>query len=290
MDARDIKTPVPEVPGDKYLEKIYELQKELVDHYVKIEGLPQYPINVNPKKSQVLIKDFVGRVIEELAEGYESMILIDQLTQANQLWHGDYSDDQRTMCLDHLQNVSEELADAMHFMTELLIFVNIQPEDIHSYIKKAYEDIYSSFFQHEEGDIINEAMMVGLYQVVGDNEIDGAAHPVDLFNLVTDKERGGMDINLYIAAHLYDHISYNEVKKCFWDVTYHLNIARNFLKNKPWKQSQMMTDEIHFQEEITKAFIAMMGSFRILGLTSSTLFHIYFKKNQANAFRIRSNY
>ena len=296
MDARDIKANAPEVKDHRYLEKIYELQKELIDHYVKIEGLPPYPINVNPKKSQVLIKDFVGRVIEELGEGYESMILIDKISIETKYWQGEYTKNQAIMCIDHLQNVSEEFADAMHFMTELLIYVNIQPEDIHKYILKAYDKEYHQFFKEEETDILNEAMMFGLYQLVGDNELDGAIHPVNLLTSLVESVSAPLTWDeigspvLYQAGSVYSHSLYLETKKCLWDVTYHLNIARNFLKNKPWKQSQMMTDEIHFQEEIVKAFIAMMGAFRYLNLDSETLYQIYFKKHEANAFRIRSNY
>ena len=83
MDSRDIQEMPEKVFDGQYLEKIYELQKELLDGYIGIEGLPQYPININSKKSQVLIKDFVGRVIEELAEGYESMLEVVKLTKKN---------------------------------------------------------------------------------------------------------------------------------------------------------------------------------------------------------------
>ena len=71
MDIRDIKEEVV-YPLGKGLTEMYRLQKVLLDSYIKIEGLPQYPVNVNLKVSQSLIKDFVGRVIEELGEGYES--------------------------------------------------------------------------------------------------------------------------------------------------------------------------------------------------------------------------
>ena len=84
------------------MEKIYELQKQLIDGYVKIEGLPQYPINVNTKSSQVLIKDFVGRVIEELAEGYESMLLIDKIVVENVYFSYDYDDEDLTQVINHL--------------------------------------------------------------------------------------------------------------------------------------------------------------------------------------------
>ena len=288
MDARDIKDPVPVVSDGRYLEKIYELQKELVDHYVKIEGLPPYPIDVNTKKSQVIIKDFVGRVIEELAEGYESMLLIDELSVKNLNWSYNYSSIEFNQCINHLQNVSEEMADAMHFMTELLIYVNIQPEDILAYIKKETGSKFESLFRNvgNYNNIIDIAMTYGTALFYG--TMDVSCVGTDLLKVegteyLTDQE-------LYRAAHIYNHNFFYQYKEALWDVTYHLNIARNFLKNKPWKQSQMMTDEIRFQAEIVKGFIKMMGAFSMIDITPENLFHIYFKKNRANAFRIRSNY
>ena len=288
MDARDIKDPVPVVSDGRYLEKIYELQKELVDHYVKIEGLPPYPIDVNTKKSQVIIKDFVGRVIEELAEGYESMLLIDELSVKNLNWSYNYSSIEFNQCINHLQNVSEEMADAMHFMTELLIYVNIQPEDILAYIKKETGSKFESLFRNvgNYNNIIDIAMTYGTALFYG--TMDVSCVGLDLLKVegteyLTDPE-------LYRAAHIYNHNFFYQYKEALWDVTYHLNIARNFLKNKPWKQSQMMTDEIRFQAEIVKGFIKMMGAFSLIDITPENLFHIYFKKNRANAFRIRSNY
>lgn len=288
MDARDITEAVPVIPDGRYLEKIYELQKELIDHYVKIEGLPPYPIDVNTKKSQVIIKDFVGRVIEELAEGYESMLLIDQLSIKNQSWVYQYSSLDFGQCLNHLQNVSEEMADAMHFMTELLIFVNIQPEDILNYIKKETGEKFETLFQTvgNYNDIIAISMSYGAALLSG--EMDIMNNGVNLLSVESTDEL--TDVQLYQAAHVYSHNFYIEFKEALWDVAYHLNIARNFLKNKPWKQSQMMTDELRFQAEIVKGFIKMMGAFSLIDITPENLFHIYFKKNRANAFRIRSNY
>lgn len=288
MDARDIKDPVPVIKDGRYLENIYSLQKELIDHYVKIEGLPQYPIDVNTKKSQVIIKDFVGRVIEELAEGYESMILIDELSIKNLSWTYQYNPMEFDQCINHLQNVSEEMADAMHFMTELLIFVNIQPEDILAYIRKETGDKFETLFQTVSNyyDVIDISMRYGAALFTKEMDINNRG--IDLLRVQsTDSLK---DIQLYQAAHIYNHSFYVQFKEALWDVTYHLNIARNFLKNKPWKQSQMMTDEIRFQAEIVKGFIKMMGAFSLIDITSENLFHIYFKKNRANAFRIRSNY
>lgn len=292
MDSRDIKEMPEKVYEEKYLEKIYELQKELLDEYVKIEGLPPYPVNINSKKSQVLIKDFVGRVIEELAEGYESMIEVVNITKANKFFFGDVTISEIQRAVNHLQNVSEEMADAMHFMTELLIYSNIQPEDIDAYIDKAMPTIKSC-------NIIRRAMNAGIAMLAIANDDNGATTGgyVDLIAKMKgvnaelypegDDKR---DWELYQAGHHVNELDFIQRKKDLWDVTYHLNIARNFLKNKPWKQSQMMSDETRYQEQVVLAFIKMMGFFANIGITPENLYHIYFKKNMVNRFRQKSNY
>ena len=67
--------------------------------------------------------------------------------------------------------------------------------------------------------------------------------------------------------------------------------AMNKLKNKPWKQSHMVTDKSAFYESL---FPAWIGYFRILshkyGLTAKDIFTLYFKKSEVNKFRIRSGY
>lgn len=63
-----------------------------------------------------------------------------------------------------------------------------------------------------------------------------------------------------------------------WKITHHLNIARNFLKNKPWKQSQVMTQELKYQAELVKAFIYFCGYLGWIGMDSKEVFYIYFKR------------
>lgn len=286
MDARDIKEIPPVVEDGRYLEAIYSLQKELIDHYVGIEGLPQYPLDVNTKKNQLLIKDFVGRVIEELAEGYESFKLVGEITEKNQLWfNGDYNNEYVQM-LNHLQNANEEQADALHFMVELLIFANIQPEDIDSYCNKICDDLN----QHTltlTTNTLHKAGMIGYNMLKVDN---GSEVTTPVLNLLTllDSDK---DTSLIKGGSLYSSSSYLEMKSNMWDVVYHLNIARNYLKNKPWKQSQMMTNESAFQEELVKAFIKLIGYFYTLGLNDlEDIYTLYFKKQRVNKFRIHSNY
>lgn len=64
----------------------------------------------------------------------------------------------------------------------------------------------------------------------------------------------------------------------------------NCLKNKPWKQSQILTDT----EKFKKLLEAEFGQFIMLcsraGFNPTTLYDMYMRKNQVNQFRQRSNY
>lgn len=292
MDSRDFNQEPPVIKDGRYLEKIYELQMDLINEYVKIERTPAPPININTKSSQVLLKDFTGRVIEELAEGYESLIEVDALTEKNRLWQYEYDEKDMVMCFNHMQNASEEMADAMHFMVELLIYANIQPEDIDAYVSKlipATDEVGPEL----HNNVIAKCM------IKGTSDIREMYPEILNFKYVPMRNIWAhcyQDLplpkneNLIHCGSRYNHDYYRLFKAMLWDVTYHLNIARNFLKNKPWKQSQMMTNEELYQEELVKAFIAMMGAFYEMGIDDTNLYYIYFKKNLTNRFRQRSRY
>ena len=116
MDIRDITEEV-EYPGVESLEKVFELQKEILESYIKIEGMPMYPLNINTKESQKMLKDFSGRIIEELGEGFESYLIM------LELFHN--GSDEKLM-IPHLQNFNEEISDALHFWLELMILDIVQ--------------------------------------------------------------------------------------------------------------------------------------------------------------------
>lgn len=66
--------------------------------------------------------------------------------------------------------------------------------------------------------------------------------------------------------------------------------ACNCLKNKPWKQSHMLTDLEKFRghmEEAWATFVAMMDNEH---LDAADVYNLYFRKASVNSFRQRSQY
>lgn len=295
MDSRDIKEE-PNIPKDnKLLESIYEMQKQLLDSYINIEGLPKYPLNVNTKHNQSILKDFTSRVIEELAEAYESLLLVENLTITRQFWFtiSSTSVDSFVECMNHLQNASEEMADAMHFFIELLIYTNIQPEDISVYIKNKLPENRVQ----NPSNIIECGMILGRQWLSNMNVLPDIEQTKNIVNLISKYEQVKVDFSipeyntkLLHCGENYNYELYNSYKSYLWDITYELNISRNFLKNKPWKQSQMMTNESAYQEEIVRSFVLFLGTLYIMGVNANNLYYIYFKKNKINQFRIKSKY
>ena len=290
MDIRDIREQAPLV-DDKQLEEIYSLQKNLMEGYIgKIEkDLPMYPIDVNSRKGQAVLKDMSARVIEEIGEGYESTTYALQLLGKYGFNKNIMTDEDHTMLLNHLQNSNEEQADAIAFFVELMLYCNILPEDIYSYVEQvifkkdkptrrfyrnmqSLMDIGLAILQERFGDLTS-----GLYRVIEKEDFD------------TQEEAE------YVLSYIpgYNGISWgfhdNEAKLA-WEVTYHLSVARNFLKNKPWKQTGVMTDERALQGEIVLAFIEYLGYLKYCGFTAQSAYVLRFKKHLVNCFRQRSQY
>lgn len=71
----------------------------------------------------------------------------------------------------------------------------------------------------------------------------------------------------------------------------HLGQTCNCLKNKPWKQTQMLTDTEKFYDCLDSAFRSFLSLCGTMGIVSVTeLFQLYFRKSRVNQFRQRSNY
>lgn len=312
MDSRDIREIPPTLSDFRYLEEIFKLQKGLLENYIGIEGLPQYPLNVNTRQSQTLLKDFTSRVVEELAEGYESLELLSSLAVENQLFIDAGYDPKVTksfiMALNHLQNASEEMADALHFFTELLIYANIQPDDIKSWMIKYMKDTKienQDILETIERDTLQGAMRLGAVLQAKYNRFFAESHILpsstisllEIYNRTDETEPldpnyiPEYDLKLLNIGSIYNEELYYHYKALLWTVTYSLNLARNFLRNKPWKQSQVLTNEVAYQSKLVESFVLMMGAFYFMGVRYSyDLFYIYFKKNKVNQFRQKSKY
>jgi hypothetical protein len=278
MDVRNIREEVPNIKETKVLPQMYILGLEQLNGYRQIESLPEYPLDINNPKSQVILKDFIGRVIEELTEGFESTNEVFDLCSKNG-WNMEMlNEEERQSILNSLANANEEQADALGFFFTLLAYSNVLPEDILSYNKA--KDLF-------------EVMAIGVKELVIKYSDYQNLLKFDIIRKEDFYEDEGKweHINSYTPGfHQMNELSHEAEKLYLWEVIYELNKARNFLKCRPWKQTQVMTKEIDFQESLVKAFYLYMGFLAMNGFTPLGLFGLFFKKQRLNRWRQQTNY
>lgn len=84
------------------------------------------------------------------------------------------------------------------------------------------------------------------------------------------------------------------IKDAAYRAVEELSEATNCLKNKPWKQSQVLTDQQHFLEELAdylhfsiRIFIYLAGD---PDKAAEMMYRLYFKKSEVNKFRQETAY
>lgn len=281
MDIRDMRMEVPKVAD--YLEAIFKYGTEQMVEYSKIEHLPTTPVDINTSKNQVILKDFIGRIIEELVEGHESFIEVNKILDSVGYNRDILEYTQVISIINHLQNANEEQADALGFYVTLFNLSNIDSTDIYEYYsskstRETSVDLslimsYGVSLQHKHKDIAIPHYSVFDREFLSDYEIDydRAATHTPGFHHVSDRK-----------------IKLNEIR--LWLVIYYLNLARNVLKNRPWKQTQVMSKEDQFQEYLVLSFIYYLGYLATNNFEPKGLFELFYRKQQLNLWRISTGY
>lgn len=99
--------------------------------------------------------------------------------------------------------------------------------------------------------------------------------------IVVEEDRFGAIDSRFVQWRIKD-LAYRTVEE--------LAEATNCLKNKPWKQSEVATDRVHFYEELADAFHFFIELCITAGLDAEDLALMYLKKAEVNKFRQGSLY
>lgn len=141
--------------------------------------------------------------------------------------------------------------------------------------KHKVEELTKSLYQNYDG---NTLLMIFDRQ----RELMSKYDKIEAGNGCLETEDVPVDIN--------SHTGQNRLKNFAWRITEELGEAMNCLKNKPWKQTMMETDEQHYQEELADAFHFFIELCILSGISAKELFTLYFLKSEVNKFRQDSKY
>lgn len=234
-------------------------QQDLLERYKEIEGLPDWPMPFQDRQTQRWVKDYLWRVTEEISEGMEALYLIDT-TGEIRLMH------------QHITHFFEEIADAIHFMLCVMIITDVQIRP----------------------DSSRPDVLVGSYERARPYEADckllGEAFFCIRNTQFFDKEG---EIELRLGKKVTQKALALEVI-CILDICsqiqYQLGLCGNVLKNKLWKQTAVMSDQLAFNSRVRITFQWMFRMLFRCGFTPKDIFMLYMSKKLVNKWRQETQY
>jgi hypothetical protein len=265
--------------GKDALGEIFLMQKLLVKHYIKIEGLPQYPLDLSEKKHQKVVKDFKERISSELSEAYEELM---------QIWIRE-NDNMEYSKWDALEAFNEEIADVLHFFIELLIYSGIEAPDIELFFQRQVRDT------PDHASLLKDSTWLTLFAFAqASNLMQGYSFTqftnsniftvLDDYDIVKNQRfdcYGGRRVSTQIMT---VHAEF------LWEITYMLNRAVSYLKHKDWAQSEKAANILGYQENLMESFLHFIRYMDFMGQTPIGLFNAYARKNKILLKRINDGY
>lgn len=197
--------------------------------------------------------------------------------------------------LEHIFNRQKELIVKYHDIEAQSGIFNYQDGDVPVNIHTLSGQVRLKDFAWRAMEEIAEALD-GHSIEHQQEEISDALHFLTEMYLLAgyDSDFFGDLRDLYRRAGSEDYLRYPDVPSRSRAVTrfvYALGNAMNKLKNKPWKQSQMLTDVPAFEAYLLMSMLHFVEVAISFGIHSPEfLFDLYFRKSEVNKFRQRSGY
>lgn len=264
-------------PTGKTLEDMFIKQRFLMEKYIALENLPTYPMeDLGARKNQKLLKSFAYRVIEELGESYEHLYNAFGAISTN---HGEEAQ-------TYIDYYNEELADAWHFLLEMLIFSGVNEHDIKGWIVKfIYENPrYNSLLSSD--NLLGGLLKYGEFK----NQEDGKLQiKRDRTMFIIYPDNIASEVPGSMGGKKLSHRVMEVHTEFFWEVTYRITLAMNCLKARDWHTEQnRVVNTIKYNEALMDAFLSMIRLMCYTGKTELSIYNSYVNKNIINWERFKT--
>ena len=253
---------------EKYLSWMFNRQATVIQKLKEIENFPDYPLDINDRGNQVLVKDLLYRTIEELSEAYAERLSLLQSLSANNPEGVE----------EKVVKYNEEIVDALHFIIELCLFINIDDQAIFQYFSQP--DMIIQGEQHGVSDLHSLFNLLKLR--LSHQQL--TTHSIEDFCANYQKP-------LYTEAKGGRYISNTRVEneeKLLWIITHTLTITGNTLRSRPWKRNDTITNDLELQEGLLLAIKGFFIYLVYMNFNAHSLALLFHLKNDINLQRFNN--
>lgn len=258
------------------LKDMFAWQKDLLVDYMKIEELPQYPLeDLSLRENQKILKDFSGRIIEELAEGFECAVAAFEMGSHNQI----------VKAKRMVEEYNREMGDVWCFYLELLLYSGVDHSELQQWLE--------NFSRENPGYSINpDNPLTSILWVCGflnQEQLPSINHSL-CFRIYTVEEIFGMDRPELMGAHELSQPMIDEAARLCWYTTFALKEAMNFLKSKAWARNEHQVNLISYQGALIDSFIMFIRYNMYMGKQEVSIYNTYIEAYNKNKKRIKDGY
>ena len=249
------------------MEGIFKYQKNLMDELVKRGKLAPYPATINSKLGQEQLKKVISWVIEELGEAS------DQYNKAIDHYLNSPEQDSLAVILDE---AFIEVADALHFFIELMVFSGLEAEDVLAYYQA----------------LARERNLDNFITTDGLTTSDNYAQHTNTFDdpvRVTRHRSLAVKMGPMITPRLSDEL-HIVIQLGMWETVRSLTLTGNLLKKREWSTTERETSLSAYQLKLMESWLYFMKFVNLMGFDAKALYYYYERKNLVVQERILNGY
>lgn len=254
------------------LEGIFKYQENLMSILVNKGMLKPFPLPMPPSEraDQEHIKRVIGWLNEELAEASYSY---------SELIHAYVNNSKPGFVIKRqLENTFIEIADAMAFMVELLIFSSITAADVLAY----YEELLKQ--RNLELILTGDGLTTGCNYANQTNIFDDPVRVARAMSFSFEYD-AAMEVKVKISDELYPLVELD-----FWNLAKKLLLTGNLLKKRDWSIQERGVELQEYHYNLMECWLYFMKLCNTIGMTDKVIYHYYEKKNLINQERQKTNY
>ena len=258
--------------------KMFQEQENLIKLYQTVYDLPEFPMNIDSRVNQKQMREFIEFFFEEISEAqeeyYNAMRDFGQNIQAGEV---------NPEIVLHLDAFNEEISDTFHFLLEILIFSNIDENDLVAYFNKVTEGNIQVVKGKELEFLLDCSKLVNSKDPLTSDENTDNRRAKDVTYLLNYHKNQAGNLLGSTQRMLNSYVLLFRTMHAFQK-------AKNCLKNKPWKQTDVPTDTQKFQEFLLEGTLCYFRYLQFMRATPTGISQGYITKNKKNQQRIKSQY
>lgn len=263
----------------KTMTSMFAMQELLMKEYQKIEDFPEWPLDIEVRANQKLLKGFALRFLEEISESFNDLILVMQNAQSNK----------QDNAHQHAKNFNEEIGDATCFLLELMIFSGVDEE----YLKRWITDKEPEPPGYGFGGLLKpEDVLASFYKLAHFNNAkeDYVADPQNMFEVTPMVEIYNSENFEWMGLRRISEKFADKVTQLLWWVTHLMMQALAALKNKEWSQTDRVSNTLVYKQGLVEVFRVFIQVMQYVDKNERSLYNSHYLTYLKNMKRIKSGY